>query len=97
MDIRRPGTDGLTATRAITSDDDLAGAGASGFIGKGVEPAALLDAIRVVAAGEALLSPKATRALTNVRRRFDPRRAAAEPTVARGRARPRPLLPDRAP
>jgi DNA-binding NarL/FixJ family response regulator len=38
-------------------------AGASGFIGKGVEPAQLLDAIRVVAAGDALLSPRATQAL----------------------------------
>ncbi|GAB3081747.1 response regulator transcription factor [Micromonospora schwarzwaldensis] len=38
-------------------------AGASGFLGKGVEPAELLDAIRTVAAGEALLSPKATRGL----------------------------------
>jgi len=37
--------------------------GASGFLGKGVEPADLLDAIRVVADGEALLSPKATKAL----------------------------------
>ncbi|MFF9521745.1 response regulator [Streptomyces achromogenes] len=32
-------------------------AGASGFLGKGVEPAQLLDAIRLVAADEALLSP----------------------------------------
>lgn len=38
-------------------------AGASGFIGKGAEPAELLDAVRVVAAGDALLSPRATRAL----------------------------------
>ncbi len=38
-------------------------AGASGFIGKGAEPADLLDAVRVVAAGDALLSPRATRAL----------------------------------
>jgi DNA-binding NarL/FixJ family response regulator len=38
-------------------------AGASGFLGKGVEPADLLHAIRVVAAGESLLSPKATRGL----------------------------------
>jgi DNA-binding NarL/FixJ family response regulator len=38
-------------------------AGASGFIGKGVEPAELLNAIRVVAAGESSLSPKATSAL----------------------------------
>lgn len=38
-------------------------AGASGFLGKGVEPVELLDAIRAVAAGDALLSPRATRAL----------------------------------
>src|ERR1019366_13105 len=38
-------------------------AGASGFLGKGVAPGALLDAIRTVAAGEQLLSPTATRAL----------------------------------
>jgi len=38
-------------------------AGASGFLGKGVEPAELLQAIRTVAAGEALLSPRATWAL----------------------------------
>jgi DNA-binding NarL/FixJ family response regulator len=37
--------------------------GASGFLGKGVEPDELLDAIRIVAAGEALLSPKATKSL----------------------------------
>ncbi|WP_031069701.1 response regulator [Streptomyces sp. NRRL S-118] len=38
-------------------------AGASGFLGKGAEPDDLLDAIRVAAAGEALLSPAATKAL----------------------------------
>lgn len=38
-------------------------AGASGFLGKGVEPADLLDAIRVVASGDALLSPRATQAM----------------------------------
>jgi DNA-binding NarL/FixJ family response regulator len=38
-------------------------AGASGFLGKGVEPDDLLDAIRLVAAGESLLSPAATRSL----------------------------------
>ncbi|PZG53348.1 DNA-binding response regulator [Spongiactinospora gelatinilytica] len=38
-------------------------AGASGFLGKGVEPRDLLEAIRVVHAGEALLSPKATKGL----------------------------------
>lgn len=83
MDIRMPGQDGITTTRSITADDDLAGvrvivlttfeldeyvvaamgAGASGFLDKGVDPDVLLDAIRVVAAGDALLTPKATRAL----------------------------------
>jgi DNA-binding NarL/FixJ family response regulator len=38
-------------------------AGASGFIGKGTQPDALMHAIRVVHEGEALLSPKATTAL----------------------------------
>ncbi len=38
-------------------------AGASGFLGKGASPAELLAAIRTVAAGEALLSPRATQAL----------------------------------
>jgi DNA-binding NarL/FixJ family response regulator len=38
-------------------------AGASGFVGKGIEPNELLDAIRIVASGEALLSPRATQAM----------------------------------
>jgi DNA-binding NarL/FixJ family response regulator len=38
-------------------------AGASGFLSKSIEPAHLLDAIRTVAGGDALLSPKATQAL----------------------------------
>ena len=48
-------------------DDDLVAAairaGASGFLGKGVDPASLLDAIKTVAAGDSLLSPAATTAL----------------------------------
>jgi DNA-binding NarL/FixJ family response regulator len=38
-------------------------AGASAYLGKGVQPATLLDGIRTVAAGESLLSPTATTAL----------------------------------
>ncbi|HKS44449.1 MAG TPA: response regulator transcription factor [Amycolatopsis sp.] len=38
-------------------------AGASGFLGKGTEPAELIEAIRVVDRGDALLSPTATKAL----------------------------------
>ncbi|MFD7732557.1 response regulator [Kitasatospora phosalacinea] len=57
-------------------------AGASGFLGKGIDPEELLDAIRVVAAGDALLSPAATKALIG---RFlaqpDPGRRAALPRL----------------
>lgn len=38
-------------------------AGAGGFLGKGADPKELLAALRTVAAGEALLSPAATRAV----------------------------------
>ncbi|MEV7898990.1 response regulator transcription factor [Streptomyces cyaneofuscatus] len=38
-------------------------AGASGFLGKGAEPEELLNAIRIANAGEALLSPAATKGL----------------------------------
>lgn len=38
-------------------------AGASGFLGKGARPEAVVEAIRIVARGDALLSPAATRSL----------------------------------
>jgi DNA-binding NarL/FixJ family response regulator len=38
--------------------------GASGFLGKGSRPDVLIEAIRTVAPGDALLSPAATRGLT---------------------------------
>jgi DNA-binding NarL/FixJ family response regulator len=38
-------------------------AGAAGFLGKDVGPTGLVDAIRTVAAGDSLLSPRATRSL----------------------------------
>ena len=56
-------------------------AGASGFLGKGAEPGDLLDAIRVVARGESLLSPLATQSLI-ARFLEQPDR---RPTPARGR------------
>jgi DNA-binding NarL/FixJ family response regulator len=55
----------LVLTTFEADDQVLAAlrAGASGFLGKDVGPAQLLDAIRTVAGGEALLSPRATRGL----------------------------------
>jgi DNA-binding NarL/FixJ family response regulator len=44
---------------------DAIRAGASGFLGKSVEPDELINAIQVVAGGDALLSPKAVRGLMN--------------------------------
>jgi DNA-binding NarL/FixJ family response regulator len=82
MDVRMPGTDGIQATRAITSradgrprvlmlttfdlDEyvyDALRAGASGFLLKDVTAERLFDAVRVVAAGQALLAPTVTRRL----------------------------------
>lgn len=80
MDLRMPGTDGITATRQIV-DEGLAQvlvlttydldeyvfgalrAGAAGFLLKTVEEAALLDAVRRVAAGEGVIAPEVTRRL----------------------------------
>jgi DNA-binding NarL/FixJ family response regulator len=81
MDIRLGGTDGIEATRQITTtpgwadvgviimttfeyDDHVLGAleaGARGFLLKDCDPGDMLAAIRLVADGQALLSPLATR------------------------------------
>ncbi len=57
-------------------------AGASGFLLKGVEPVQLVQAVRTVAGGEALLEPSATRRLIEVyvgNASDQPRRTAALP------------------
>ncbi|QMU75031.1 response regulator transcription factor [Streptacidiphilus sp. PB12-B1b] len=54
-------------------------AGASGFLGKGMRPEELLDAVRTVAAGDSLLSPTATRSLITRFLSQPERPAAADP------------------
>jgi DNA-binding NarL/FixJ family response regulator len=64
-DLRLPSTRVLVLT-TFELDEYVFGAlraGASGFLLKGGEPAELLNAIRVVAAGESLLTPSVTRRL----------------------------------
>jgi DNA-binding NarL/FixJ family response regulator len=53
----------LTTFEADNYVYDALRAGASGFVVKDTEPADLIQAVRVVAAGEALLSPSVTRRL----------------------------------
>lgn len=55
-------------------------AGASGFIGKGSEPDDLVRAVRAVHAGDALLSPTATRSL--IARALHPADGASAPVAA---------------
>ncbi|HYL08155.1 MAG TPA: response regulator transcription factor [Candidatus Udaeobacter sp.] len=78
MDIRMPRLDGIAATRQIADTTrvvilttfeldeyvfDALAAGASAFLLKAAPPEELVKAIRVVAAGDALLAPSVTRRL----------------------------------
>lgn len=54
-------------------------AGASGFLPKDTEPQQLVDALRTVAAGDALLAPRATRRLIEEFRRTTPAAPAGKP------------------
>ncbi|MGW6455694.1 response regulator [Streptomyces sp. NPDC055078] len=67
---------------------DALGAGASGFLLKDVTAERLFDAVRVIAAGEALLAPTVTRRLISAFARQRPAPAAAFP-VSLGALTPR--------
>jgi DNA-binding NarL/FixJ family response regulator len=79
------GDPALAGTRVVVLttfelDDYVFGAlraGASGFLLKDVEPQALIDAVRVVADGQALLAPQVTRRLIEAYVRTEPAPAAS--------------------
>jgi DNA-binding NarL/FixJ family response regulator len=84
-----PALAGVRVVVLTTFDDDenvlrALRAGASGFLVKDVEPPELLQAIRVVACGDALLAPRVTRALI---RAFTAGRPARPPAAPRAGGR----------
>ncbi len=67
-------------------------AGASGFVVKDTEPAELLQAIRVIAAGDALLSPSVTRRLIADIAALRPRQASTRAALAELTSREREIM-----
>ncbi|GAA3158565.1 response regulator transcription factor [Planomonospora alba] len=93
MDIRMPRLDGISATRELSGITDVLilttfdvdeyvfgalRAGAAGFLLKNTDADALVEAVRVVARGEGLISPAVTRRLISAFRSSVPRRDARE-------------------
>jgi DNA-binding NarL/FixJ family response regulator len=66
--------------------------GASGFLAKDAEPATITDAVRVVAAGDALLTPAATRRLIAELAGWPERRVGVPPLLEELMAREREVL-----
>jgi DNA-binding NarL/FixJ family response regulator len=94
MDVRMPGTDGITATRELVAeglsqvlvlttfdlDEYVQGAlraGAAGFLLKSIEAARLIEAVKLVAAGEGVLAPQITRRLITAFAATAPQQAPA--------------------
>ncbi|MGP3990336.1 response regulator [Streptomyces sp. 3N207] len=111
VDVRMPGTDGITATArlralprpprviTLTTFDldayvyDTLAAGADGFLLKDTDPAEILRAVHLVAAGSAMLHPAAARRLIDQHhRRGGARVAAARAAVDRLTPREREVL-----
>ena len=86
--LAEPGEEGGPRILILTTFDlddyvyDALCAGASGFLLKDVTAERLFDAVRVIAAGEALLAPAVTRRLISEFSRIRPRQATAPTAMA---------------